>query len=82
MRTPPPPDGISDARYALRRAQGLRRAGKIPLVLGDVLDGYVSIEGAREDYGVVIDEQKLTVDQEATERLRAVGVGSPGDFHD
>lgn len=40
------------------------------LVLGDVLDGYVSMAGAREDYGVVIDEQNLTVDHEATERLR------------
>lgn len=40
------------------------------LVLGDVLDGYVSIEGAREDYGVVIDGPKLAVDHEATDRLR------------
>jgi N-methylhydantoinase B len=53
------------------------------LVLGDVLDGYVSIEGAREDYRVVIDEQKLTVDHEATERLRsAVGGRSTSDFND
>lgn len=40
------------------------------LVLGDVLDGYVSIEGAREDYGVVIDERELVVDHEATKRTR------------
>ncbi|MGE5218870.1 MAG: hydantoinase B/oxoprolinase family protein [Chloroflexota bacterium] len=40
------------------------------LVLGDVLDGYVSIQGAREDYGVVIDDQKLTVDLPATAALR------------
>jgi N-methylhydantoinase B len=39
-------------------------------VLGDVLDGYVSIKGAKEDYGVVIDEQILTIDHDATERLR------------
>jgi N-methylhydantoinase B len=40
------------------------------LVLGDVLDGYVSIQGAREDYGVVISENSLVLDFEATERLR------------
>ena len=40
------------------------------LVLGDVLDGYVSIEGAREDYGVVIDPEKLAIDWEATKKLR------------
>ena len=39
-------------------------------VLGDVLDGYVSIEGAREDYGVVIIPDKLTIDPQATETLR------------
>lgn len=40
------------------------------LVLGDVLDGYVSIEGARKDYGVIIDPTTLTLDIEATQRLR------------
>jgi N-methylhydantoinase B len=40
------------------------------LVLGDVLDGYVSIEGAREDYGVVIRQEELGIDWEATEKLR------------
>ncbi len=40
------------------------------LVLGDVLDGYVTIAGARADYGVVIDEQGLLIDQAATAELR------------
>jgi N-methylhydantoinase B len=40
------------------------------LVLGAVLDGYVSIAGAREDYGVVIESEKLTIDYESTARLR------------
>lgn len=40
-------------------------------VLEDVLDEYVSLEGARRDYGVVIDEKGPTVDQEATVRVRA-----------
>ena len=39
------------------------------LVLGDVLDGYVSIAGAREDYGVVIGPDE-GVDYEATAKLR------------
>jgi N-methylhydantoinase B len=44
-------------------------------VLDDVLDEYVSIEGAERDYGVVItgslEELTVAVDQTATERLRA-----------
>ena len=40
------------------------------LVLGDVLDGYVSIDGARDDYGVVINPDKLSIDHKATAELR------------
>ena len=40
-------------------------------VLGDVLDRYVSVEHAREDYGVVIDTARRVVDLEATQKLRA-----------
>jgi N-methylhydantoinase B len=40
------------------------------LVLGDVLDGYVSIDGAREDYGVVVRPEELGIDWEATGKLR------------
>lgn len=39
-------------------------------VLGDVLDRYVSIQGARDDYGVVIHESGSSIDVDATERLR------------
>jgi N-methylhydantoinase B len=39
-------------------------------VLGDVLDGYVSIDAARAEYGVVIDADALTVDPAATGELR------------
>lgn len=39
-------------------------------VLADVLDGYVSIAGAREHYGVVIDPGKQVVDQSETRKLR------------
>ena len=37
----------------------------------DVLEGYVSVEGAARDYGVVLDPETLAVDREATSRLRA-----------
>ncbi|MBI4608774.1 MAG: hydantoinase B/oxoprolinase family protein [Candidatus Rokubacteria bacterium] len=40
-------------------------------VLEDILDDYVSIEQARDAYGVVIDPATLTLDLAATERLRA-----------
>ncbi len=40
------------------------------LVLGDVLDGYVTLHGARNDYGVVIDPDSFRVDYQATEKLR------------
>jgi len=39
-------------------------------VLEDVLDEYVSPGGARRDYGVVIDEDEMKVDEEATAALR------------
>jgi len=37
----------------------------------DVINGYVSIEKAREDYGVVIDPATLKVDLDATENVRS-----------
>jgi len=40
------------------------------LVEKDVLEGYVSIEKAREEYGVVIDPNTLKVDKPATKLLR------------
>ncbi|MDD9955934.1 MAG: hydantoinase B/oxoprolinase family protein [Anaerolineaceae bacterium] len=40
-------------------------------VLEDVVNDFVSLESARRDYGVVIDEETLTVDEGATAALRA-----------
>ncbi|MFC1902889.1 hydantoinase B/oxoprolinase family protein [Chloroflexota bacterium] len=40
------------------------------IVEQDVMKGYVSLEKAREDYGVVIDPQTLKLDLKATEKLR------------
>jgi N-methylhydantoinase B len=37
----------------------------------DVIYGYVSIEGAKRDYGVVINPNDLEVDQAATAEIRA-----------
>lgn len=50
---------------------------EVGMVLEDVIDGYVSVERARKDYGVVIrviDEEMLeyTIDMEATEKERAI----------
>ena len=39
-------------------------------VIKDVINGYVSITSAKEEYGVVINEKEMTVDLEATEELR------------
>jgi N-methylhydantoinase B len=41
------------------------------MVARDVLEGYVSPEKAKEDYGVVIDPEALKVDMEATRKLRS-----------
>ena len=41
------------------------------LVREDVLEGYVSLERAREDYGVVLDPNTLAVDWGASEALRS-----------
>ena len=39
-------------------------------VLEDVLDEYVTIEGAEKDYGVVINREGMEIDHEATRELR------------
>jgi 5-oxoprolinase (ATP-hydrolysing) len=41
------------------------------LVLSDVLDGFTTLELAERDYGVVIDAQSMTVDEERTREARA-----------
>ena len=50
---------------------GHPRARVADRVLSDVLNGIVGIEGARRDYGVVIDPAAMTVDIAATEKARA-----------
>ena len=39
----------------------------------DVRNGYVSIDHAREGYGVVIDPETMSLDLAETEKLRAAG---------
>ena len=41
------------------------------LVLDDVLDGFTSIEQARDIYLVAIDAESMALDEEETARLRA-----------
>ena len=52
---------------------GLGPAYERPIekVVTDVRCGYVTVAGARRDYGVVLREDDLSVDEEATKRLRA-----------
>ena len=40
-------------------------------VLADVVNGYVSLDAARDDYGVVIDAATMTIDGAATTALRS-----------
>jgi N-methylhydantoinase B len=40
------------------------------MVLHDVINGYVSLRSAREDYGVAIDEANMQVDLGSTRKLR------------
>lgn len=39
-------------------------------VLEDVIQGYVSVESAQADYGVIIDTKTMTIDEEATVQRR------------
>lgn len=41
------------------------------LVLADVLDGFITLADARDQYGVAIDPASMTVDSTATQRLRS-----------
>jgi len=43
-------------------------------VLNDVTDGYITIEQAKDDYGVVIDARAMKVDEQETANLRQAAV--------
>ena len=45
-------------------------------VLEDVLDGYVSLEAAERDYGVIIDRDTMRVDIEKTLERRKASLSS------
>jgi N-methylhydantoinase B len=47
-------------------------------VRDDVIDGYVSVAGAREQYGVVLGDLDLALDAGATDDLRKGAAGAPG----
>ena len=50
-------------------------------VRDDVLDGFISNESARDDYGVVLDEESGEIDVAATEARRGGMAGATGMFH-
>ena len=60
------PDGIN-----LLQCNGPAAARDPAAVLADVLDGKVTTAAARDDYGVAVDPVQGTIDQSATDRLRA-----------
>jgi N-methylhydantoinase B/oxoprolinase/acetone carboxylase alpha subunit len=43
---------------------------ELEMVESDVIEGYVTLEKAKEDYGVVIDPKSMKVDEEGTRKLR------------
>ena len=53
----------------------------VKTVLADILNGYVSLEAARRDYGVALTPDGRTVDEAETERLRADRPPVNGLFH-
>ena len=42
----------------------------LAMVESDVMDGYISIESARDDYGIIVDPETKSVDPDATRELR------------
>jgi N-methylhydantoinase B len=72
-KTPPVPVP-KGSRYLMQAAggggYGPPRERPVEAVVEDVLDGYVTAEAARNDYGVALDASGA-VDREQTERLRA-----------
>ena len=57
-------------RLPLGRPEVLRQHDNLTYVLRDVREGYVSIERARDDYGVALDVDGSAVDVDATTELR------------
>jgi N-methylhydantoinase B len=64
-----PPDSRAAIRTSGGGGWGDPRERDPQAVLRDVVDGLVSVEAARREYGVVISDNQL--DEEATARLRA-----------
>ncbi len=51
------------------------------LVLGDVLDAFITLESAAEEYGVILSSDGLSVDQDATHERRAMARPELRMFH-
>jgi N-methylhydantoinase B len=67
---PIPPDTVVSLRTGGGGGCGDPLERDIFAVLGDVVAGYVSVEAAGRDYGVVIDPLTLDIDHAATRRQR------------
>lgn len=66
-----PPGEVILARKGGGGGWGSALERKPTKVLADVIDEYLTVESARRDYAVVIDQETMTVDLNATEALRA-----------
>jgi len=69
-RSPSPPGQVVLARSGGGGGWGDPLERDPQMVLDDVLDEYVSIEGAEKDYGVLINRETMKVDEEETRKLR------------
>jgi len=65
------PDGVASIRTPGGGGYGDPLARPPGMVLSDVISEKVSVEAAREDYGVIVDADAREVDEQATEALRA-----------
>ncbi|MEN1968828.1 hydantoinase B/oxoprolinase family protein [Lentibacillus sp. N15] len=66
-----PPGGIIQFYRAGGGGWGNPLERDVDAVLEDVKNGYVTIQGAYEEYGVVINKEDLTVDGDETEKIRS-----------
>jgi N-methylhydantoinase B len=68
---PIPPGLIISARTGGGGGYGPPRKRLVAWVLDDILDGYVSRQGAEADYGLCFSDDRLTVDEAETQAARA-----------
>src|ERR1043166_7847877 len=69
----PPKNDIAEFYSAGGGGYGESYERPVAAVVDDVVAGLLSVEKARDDYGIVIDPQTLKVNSDATEKMRRSG---------